>query len=53
MRAHTRRRGGAPQDVDLIECHADRNTLGDAVEVASLKSMWQKIDGGSTPGQCV
>jgi acyl transferase domain-containing protein/3-hydroxymyristoyl/3-hydroxydecanoyl-(acyl carrier protein) dehydratase len=32
--------GWQPSDVDLIECHATGTPRGDAVEVASLKSLW-------------
>lgn len=39
--------GWQPGDVDLIECHATGTPVGDAVEVASLKQLWQgtKPDG--------
>ena len=41
----------APQDMDLIECHATGTPLGDSVEFESLRTLW----GGSdwTVGQCV
>jgi len=32
-----------PDDVDLIECHATGTPVGDAVEVASLRELWQNI----------
>ncbi|QOX79304.1 type I polyketide synthase [Trichlorobacter lovleyi] len=44
MRAAYQRAGWQPQDVDLIECHATGTPVGDAVEVASLKELWQGSD---------
>ncbi len=41
MRAAYQQAGWQPQDVDLIECHATGTPVGDAVEVASLKELWQ------------
>jgi acyl transferase domain-containing protein/3-hydroxymyristoyl/3-hydroxydecanoyl-(acyl carrier protein) dehydratase len=49
MRAAYREAGWAPQDVDLIECHAAGTPLGDAVEFRSLCQLWR--DGGG--GKCV
>ncbi len=51
MRAAYEQAGIAPQDVDLVECHATGTPLGDGVEFESLRTLW----GGSgwTPGQCV
>ncbi len=43
--------GWSPSDVDLIECHATGAPVGDAVEAASLKTLWGS--GGWRPGQCV
>lgn len=43
MRAAYQRAGWQPQDVDLIECHATGTPVGDAVEVASLKELWQDV----------
>ena len=40
MRAAYRQAGWAPQDVDLIECHATGTAVGDAVEFASLRELW-------------
>jgi acyl transferase domain-containing protein/3-hydroxymyristoyl/3-hydroxydecanoyl-(acyl carrier protein) dehydratase len=44
MQAAYQRAGWQPQDVDLIECHATGTPVGDAVEVASLKELWQGSD---------
>jgi PfaB family protein len=41
MRAAYAQSGWAPQDVDLIECHATGTAVGDATEFASLKELWQ------------
>jgi PfaB family protein len=51
MRAAYAQAGWAPDDVDLIECHATGTPVGDAVEFASLQELW----GGSgwRRGQCV
>ena len=43
--------GWAPQDVDLIECHATGTPVGDAVELASLEKLWRGRRW--RPGQCV
>jgi acyl transferase domain-containing protein/3-hydroxymyristoyl/3-hydroxydecanoyl-(acyl carrier protein) dehydratase len=51
MRAAYQQAGWQPQDVDLIECHATGTPVGDAVEVASLKELWQA--GQTTSDQCV
>ena len=40
MRSAYRQAGWNVQDVDLIECHATGTPVGDAVEFASLKSLW-------------
>ena len=40
MRAAYAKAGWAPQDIDLIECHATGTPVGDATEVASLKELW-------------
>jgi PfaB family protein len=40
MRAAYKKAGWTPSDVDLIECHATGTPVGDAVEVASLKELW-------------
>ncbi|MDD2581014.1 MAG: beta-ketoacyl synthase N-terminal-like domain-containing protein, partial [Desulfuromonadaceae bacterium] len=45
MRAAYEKAGWNPQDVDLIECHATGTPVGDAVEVASLKQLWDGVDG--------
>jgi acyl transferase domain-containing protein/3-hydroxymyristoyl/3-hydroxydecanoyl-(acyl carrier protein) dehydratase len=50
MRAAYRAAGWAPQDVDLIECHATGTPVGDAVELASLRALWGE---GGAPGRCV
>ncbi len=51
MRLAYDRAGWSPTDVDLIECHATGAPVGDAVEAASLKSLWGSD--GWRPGQCV
>ncbi len=40
MRSAYQRAGWAPTDLDLIECHATGTPRGDAVEVASLRTLW-------------
>jgi PfaB family protein len=42
------RTGWQPQDVDLIECHATGTPVGDAVEVASLKTLWGNSRNGES-----
>ena len=42
MRAAYAKAGWAPQDIDLIECHATGTPVGDATEVASLKELWSE-----------
>ncbi len=49
MRAAYRAAGWRPSDVDLIECHATGTPVGDAVEFASLRTLWE----GMGPGRCV
>src|SRR5438552_2496715 len=51
MREAYRQAGWSPADVDLIECHATGTPVGDAVEFASLCSLWR--DERWSPGQCV
>ncbi|MBL8795622.1 MAG: acyltransferase domain-containing protein, partial [Planctomycetia bacterium] len=51
MRAAYQQAGWSPQDVDLIECHATGTPVGDAVEFASLRTLWGMS--GWRPGQCV
>jgi PfaB family protein len=48
MRLAYDRAGWKPEDVDLIECHATGTPVGDAVEFASLRTLW-----GKSPGDCV
>jgi acyl transferase domain-containing protein/3-hydroxymyristoyl/3-hydroxydecanoyl-(acyl carrier protein) dehydratase len=50
MQAAYRQAGWAPQDVDMIECHATGTPVGDAVEFHSLQQLWQQ---GGRRGQCV
>ena len=40
MREAYAQAGLTPQDMDHIECHATGTPLGDATEVASLKTLW-------------
>jgi acyl transferase domain-containing protein/3-hydroxymyristoyl/3-hydroxydecanoyl-(acyl carrier protein) dehydratase len=42
MRAAYREAGWRPSDVDLIECHATGTPTGDAVEFASLRTLWSE-----------
>ncbi|MBI2423067.1 MAG: type I polyketide synthase [Candidatus Hydrogenedentes bacterium] len=51
MRAAYAEAGWSPHDVDLIECHATGTPVGDAVELASLNTLWEAADW--KPGQCV
>ena len=51
MRAAYERAGWDPRTVDLVECHATGTPVGDAVELASLKTLWG--DEGGSPGRCV
>jgi len=51
MRAAYAQAGWAPQDLDLIECHATGTPVGDATEVASLKELWGTERSGAR--QCV
>ena len=51
MRSAYQQAGWSPTDVDLVECHATGTPVGDAVEFASLKSLWN--DYNWRAGQCV
>ncbi|MBI4425383.1 MAG: type I polyketide synthase [Elusimicrobia bacterium] len=50
MRAAYAQAGWRPEQLDLIECHATGTPVGDAVELASLRSLWGPS--GWTAGQC-
>ncbi|QEH37092.1 Polyketide synthase PksN [Aquisphaera giovannonii] len=51
MRSAYEQAGWSPSDVDLIECHATGTPVGDAVELESLRALW---DGQRAPaGRCV
>ncbi len=43
--------GWSPSDVDIIECHGAGTSVGDAVELESLKTLWEDIE-DARPGQC-
>lgn len=42
MRAAYEQAGWLPEVVDLIECHGTGTPVGDAVEVASLRTLWEE-----------
>jgi len=48
MRAAYAQAGWQPHDIDLIECHATGTPVGDAVEFASLRTLWS-----DSSGKCV
>ena len=41
MKAAYRQAGWSPRDVDLIECHGAGTPVGDATELASLRTLWK------------
>ena len=43
--------GWSSSDVDIIECHGAGTPVGDAVELESLKTLWEDIE-DARPGQC-
>ncbi|MCK4623420.1 MAG: acyltransferase domain-containing protein [Desulfuromonadales bacterium] len=51
MRAAYQQAGWSPTDVDMIECHATGTPVGDAVEFASMKTLWGEQ--GWRQGQCI
>ncbi|MBA2227405.1 beta-ketoacyl synthase N-terminal-like domain-containing protein [Thermogemmata fonticola] len=51
MRRAYEQAGCLPQEVDYIECHATGTPVGDAVEFASLRQLWDR--GTWRVGQCV
>ena len=51
MRAAYDRAGWEPGDIDLVECHATGTPVGDAVEFASMRALWNDAPG--KPGRCV
>ena len=51
MRTAYAQSGWTPADVDLIECHATGTPVGDAVEFASLQTLWG--EGDKIQGRCV
>jgi 3-oxoacyl-(acyl-carrier-protein) synthase/3-hydroxymyristoyl/3-hydroxydecanoyl-(acyl carrier protein) dehydratase len=50
MRAAYAAAGWSPAEVDYIECHGAGTPVGDAVELASLRSLWG--ESGGRPGRC-
>ena len=53
MRAAYDQAGWAPDDVDLIECHATGTPVGDAVEFRSLRTLWEEGNASRTDRRCV
>lgn len=49
MRSAYELAGWAPEDVDLIECHATGTQVGDAIEIASLRELWANAVPPATP----
>jgi acyl transferase domain-containing protein/3-hydroxymyristoyl/3-hydroxydecanoyl-(acyl carrier protein) dehydratase len=51
MRSAYEQAGWRPTDVDLIECHGTGTPLGDAVEINSLKTLWEEaaVSAGHCP----
>ncbi len=43
--------GWVPSDVDYIECHGAGTPVGDTIELSSLMTLWNGIN-GTTSGQC-
>lgn len=50
MRSAYKAAGWSPFDIDLIECHAAGTTVGDAVELSSMRTLWG--ESGWKPEQC-
>jgi len=53
MRAAYAEAGWNPRDVEYIECHATGTPVGDAVEVESLRQLWDRSDATSSSRRCV
>ncbi|MDD3148315.1 MAG: beta-ketoacyl synthase N-terminal-like domain-containing protein, partial [Candidatus Riflebacteria bacterium] len=51
MRAAYQQANWSPEDVQLIECHGTGTPKGDAVELDSLKQLWQSVN--NTERRCV
>ncbi|MDY6822583.1 MAG: beta-ketoacyl synthase N-terminal-like domain-containing protein [Thermodesulfobacteriota bacterium] len=50
MRTAYRLAGWGPSDVGFVECHGTGTPVGDAVELASMRTLWEGSEW--TPGQC-
>ncbi|GJQ27960.1 MAG: type I polyketide synthase [Phycisphaerae bacterium] len=49
MRAAYEQAGWSPADLDLVECHGTGTPAGDAVELASLRTLWADVPGSQAP----
>jgi len=49
MRAAYEQAGWSPGEIDLVECHGTGTPAGDAVELASLRTMWAGVPESQSP----